>query len=227
MKNQLSKIFSVAVGATLMIVSAHAQSGDEPELFSDLIHADLPIFAGDGTEKWPQYFSDEEGGFGCASLVAFGDWILRSGDETDDETGDEDAQWYGVENYGVFHCFALVSEAGDRKSLLEADARPSFFVKLGTSGGVELWAIQLGARPGSDYILLAREPAPGTISQFTVLQRRCPKGYMRDAGSLDILITRYCAINNKSELRSLARRMAKMKPLGTLVFVGGQKDEEE
>ena len=200
----------------MVATSANAQPADEVERYADLIHSDLPLFDGGAYEMWPQSFSDPESGeFGCMSGIAFGDWILRSADNA----GDEDADWYRISNYGAFHCFALVGEAGDRQGLQEAEARPSFFVNLGMSGGAELWAVQIGARPGSDYLLLSRQPAPGAISNFTVLQRQCPKRNVRDAGNISILITRYCAINSRAELRNLAGRMAKLEPLGTLTFV--------
>ena len=220
MKRRHKEILAIALGAAMFLASAHAQSGDEDRKFADLIHSDLPLFAGGTSEKWPQSFSDPESGdFGCESRIAFGDWVLRS----TDNASDEDAAWYRISNYGMFHCFALVGEAGDRRGLQEAEVDPSFFVNLGMSGGVELWAAQIGARPGSDYLLLSRQPAPGTISDFTVLQRQCPKRNVRDAGNISILITRYCAINSGAELRNLAKRMTKLEPLGTLTFAGASE----
>lgn len=200
----------------MIAASAFAQPEDELDMRADLIHSDLPLFVDETSERWPRSFSDPETGeFGCESRIAFGDWVLRPAGET----GDEDALWRRILNYGVFHCFALISDEDDRSRLQEAKVRPSFFINLGLSGGVELWAVQIGALPGSDYLLLSRQPAPGTISSFTVIQRQCPKRDMRDAGTVSILITRYCAINSRAELRSLARRMARLEPLGTLTFV--------
>lgn len=212
------------IGAIAITAFAGARPGDEPpEAFTDLIHADLPIFPSAEAEMWPRRFEEAEtGNFGCTSRIAFGDWVLRSGPGDDDD----DEEWRRIENYGVFHCFALVSSAKERNALDGVDARPSFFVEIGESDGLELWALQIGTRPGSDYLLLAREPGPGAIYEFTVLQRRCLDHNIRNAGSIDSLITRYCAINSKGELRSLARRMAKLAPLGTLAVVADQSDRQ-
>lgn len=192
--------------------------GSASEKANDLLHSDLPIFGHGSEDEWPQHFYDEES-FGCTSRVGFGDWIFQ---EASAEVG-SDAQWYRFSNYGVFHCWANTSRAYEREGLDGADVDPSFFVFLGITSvdrrDIELWAIQIGARPGSEYLLLSRAPADGVIEKFTVLQTACPRANVRDAGSLDILLTRYCAVNSRTELIRLARNMAKRPPLGTLTRV--------
>lgn len=189
-----------------------------PEVASDLLHSDLPIFGHGDDNEWPQHFYDEDS-FGCTSRIGFGDWVFRE-TSTEDES---DAHWYRFSNYGVFHCWANTFRAYERTKLDETDFHPSFFVFLGKTNvnqsDIELWAIQIGARPGSEYLLLSRAPADGLIETFSVLQTACPSENVRDAGSLDILLTRYCAINSRADLIRLARRMAKRPPLGTLTRV--------
>jgi hypothetical protein len=210
-----SRVLGAALGAALSIASVSTHAQEEPEKFADIIHADLPLFGDETADKWPQSFSDaESGGFGCTSRVSFGDWaLLQHGDD------DEVERWYRIWNYGVFHCFAFAAKADERESLEGADAKPAFFVEVGKSGDIELWALQIGAVPGSYYLLLSRESSEGLISKFTVLQTKCPKRYVRDAGSIDIILTRYCAINSKSDLLNFARRMSKLEPLGELILV--------
>lgn len=58
---------------------------------------------------------------------------------------------------------------------------------------VELWAVQIGARPGSDYLLLSREPVEGLVEKFKVLQVACPTANVRDAGSQAL---RSCLVAN-------------------------------
>lgn len=194
---------------------ASGAAAQAQELAREPVHSDLPLYNG-GEDVWPQGFYEGDA-FGCASRVAFGDWLLR-------EAGDEDARdavWYGVANYGVFHCFALVATARSRVELEGVEARPSFFVLLGEAQAgagpvVELWALQIGARPGSDYLLLSRPPQEGPVERFDVLQTECPRAHLRDAGALDILLTRYCAINTRADLLRFARRMARRPPRGTL-----------
>ena len=187
----------------------------ESEMTTDILHSDLPIFGHGSDNEWPQHFYDEDS-FGCISRVGFGDWVFQ-------ETGAEvprGVQWYRFSNYGAFHCWANTYRAYERARLDGADSNPSFFVFLSKTSvdqrDIELWTIQIGARPGSEYLLLSRAPADGVIEKFTVLQSECPRTNVRDAGSLDILITRYCAVNSRTELVRLARSMAKRSPLGTL-----------
>ncbi len=210
-----SRGWGAALAASLSLVCASVHAEEQPEKHADLVHADLPIFGDETADKWPQYFSDEaSGGFGCASRVAFGDWALfQHGDDGDVE------RWYRISNYGMFHCFAVAAVADEKESLEGSDAKPAFFVELGKSGDLELWALQTGAAPGSDYLLLSRMPADGLISKFTVLQTKCPKRNVREAGTISILKTRYCAINSRSGLVNFARQMSKLEPLGELILV--------
>ena len=217
--NALSTFFfmlAVIFVAELLFASS-ARSQSIEEVARDLVHSDLPIFGHGDDNEWPQHFYDDDS-FGCTSRVAFGDWAFR-------ESGakiDEDVQWYRFSNYGAFHCWANTFRASERARLDGADFYPSFFVFLGgmsvNGASIELWAVQIGARPGSEYLLLSREPGEGLIKNFSVLQTECPRANVRDAGSLDIVLTRYCAMNSRSELTRFARRMAKRPPLGTLTL---------
>lgn len=120
--------------------------------------------------------------------------------------------------------------ADKREKLDGADFHPSFFVFLGTTRvdgrDVELWTVQIGARPGSEYLLLSRDPADGLIEKFNVPQTACPRANVRDGGALDILLTRYRAINWRSELIRLARRMAQRPPRGSLTPVSVDDEME-
>jgi hypothetical protein len=207
---------AILVAALLFAPSARGQSLDE--MAGDLLHSDLPIFGRGSDNEWPQHFSDDDS-FGCTSRVAFGDWVFRQrAAEAEDEV-----LWYRFNNYGVFHCWANISRAHERAKLLGADSHPSFFAFLGSmsvnGSNTELWTVQIGARPGSEYLLLSRVSADGPIESFHVLQTACPRSNVRDAGSLDILLTRYCAINSRGELIRLARRMVQRPPLGTITHV--------
>jgi hypothetical protein len=139
--------------------------------------------------------------------------------------------WYRFSNYGVFHCWANIFRADERGGLDGADAQPSFFVFLGSASvrgsDIELWTVQIGARPGSEYLLLSRDPAEGLIEKFNVLQTAWPRANVRDVGSLDILLTRYCAVNSRSELIHLARRMAQRPALGYLARVPVDDESKE
>jgi hypothetical protein len=193
-----------------------AADSEPPERHADLIHSDLPLWTSGSEEMWPRAFVDGDS-FGCETRVSYGDWRF-------DETGEDDPTWYRFSNYGVFHCWMWVQRADGRDELRGRQPDASFFIDLGTAqgpaGSVELWALQMGSRPGSDYLLLSRQPEGGSISRFAVLQRDCPADNRRGGPSLSILLTRYCAINSRRELTQLARRMARRPPLGDLVFVG-------
>lgn len=205
----------LAVALAALPAGTGARAGDR--IASDLLHSDLPIFGHGGENESPQRFFTTDT-FGCGSRVDFGDWALRDTGEADNRR----ASWFRIRNYGAVHCFAQVWRAYERSGLDGGTPQPSFFVELDRVrvDGVEkeLWVLQMGALPGSEYLLLARAPGDGLIQRFDVLQSDCPRSQVRDAGALDILLTRYCAVDSRRQLVSLARRMARHPPRGTLAL---------
>lgn len=199
------------------------QEDEFEEVYTDLIHSDVPLFGTGGENIWPRGFVNEDT-FGCTSRVAFGDWRLehRNGDDPD---------WYRFKNYGVMHCWANVGEAYEQSDLESANSRPAFFILLGTVGAGsdlrELWAIQLGARPGSDYMLLSRSPREGLIEEFEVLQTRCSLFDVREGPSLSILLARYCALNSQAEMLGFATEMSRLPPLGKLARLPDTDQRDE
>jgi hypothetical protein len=189
------------------------------------IHSDLPLWTHRQGNLWPRGFVDDDS-FGCESRVRYGVWRL---DEAGEE--EEEATWYRFANYGVFHCFMLVKHAHVREGLAGGDSDASFLVELGTTRGrdgpVELWALQRGVVPGSDYLLLSRPPVNEAITAFDVLQRECPRGRLRSGPQISILLTRYCVINDRQELTQLARRMARLPALGRLTFVAADEEQDD
>lgn len=207
-----------------LLALALAQTAAAPEVHRDLIHADLPLWGSEGETVWPRAFDHADGSFGCASRLRFGDWRQVEGE------GDRDAIWHRITNYGAIHCMMMVRDAHAQAELGGRDADPAFLIEIGTAeageGPVELWILQRGARPGSDYLLLARRPAPGLIESFDVLQRECPADRRREGQELSILLTGYCAINTQDELIALARRMLLRPPLARLIFVAPEPEED-
>jgi hypothetical protein len=172
----------------------------------DLVHSDLPLFGQGGENEWPQHFATDDS-FGCTSRVRFGDWVFR-------ETGaeqDENALWLRFTS-GAFHC---------RERIV--------FILLDTvevdGSELELWAVQIADRAGSNYWLLSRAPADALIESFAVLQTACPDSQVPEGGALNTPVTRYCAINSRAELTALARRMAQRPQLGTVTRVAGAGTE--
>ncbi|MEZ5921761.1 MAG: hypothetical protein R3C60_10470 [Parvularculaceae bacterium] len=210
-------LFSIAAMTLAQMTYAFAQE--------DLVHSDVPLWGYDAENVWPKHFSDESS-FGCSHNIKLGDWEYK---ESDESTG-----WYRLYNYGVFHCYLMVGDSYDREQLKLAKYEPSILINLGfrstSDKSMALWAVQMGGRPGSDYILLGSKSDEQPIQSFDVLERSCPENLIRSGPSLDILITRYCAINSQSDLISFAKRMAKRQPIGKLQFVDDTlmiKDNED
>lgn len=174
-----------------------------------LMRSDLPLWTNQRDVMWPRRL---EGELGCVSRIAEGDWY-RSGQGVDHE-------WFRFSFGGSIHCFGAELRSEAYEGLDYAPTRLSMFVELGRGQGpegpVELWALQSGARPGSDYLLLSSQPGLASIEAFNVLQRICPRANVRAGPAIDIARTDYCAINSRNELINLARRMVRLPPVGHL-----------
>ena len=174
----------------------------------------MPLF-GFNDGLWPQNTAEEES-IGCTSRIALGDWFYN------------ERELWRLGNYGVFHC-AIVETRGLTVNDLESgfDAY-SWFVSLGrvqsADGELELWVLQSGVAPGSDYTLLASKGDNQPIEELLILQRKCPPNRIRTGPEMDVWSTRYCAINSQEELTNLAAQMVHLPPLGKMRFIG-QADE--
>ena len=215
---QLASLAAAIALGSIALVPASARDEERRELVAETIHSELPLYTFDWRDLWPRNFQSEDS-FGCTTRVAFGDWrfIPRDGE-------DRPESWERYRNYGAFHCAAILSAAPEREDLDKAQWKYGFFVRLGRmrvgSRTWELWAIQKGMVPGSDYVLLARDSEDhDLIKKFQVLQRRCPPGRSRST-ELDVWITRYCPIDSRQDLLALTRNMMRLPPLGTIEYVG-------
>jgi hypothetical protein len=206
----------------MMLAASPALAEDEDYMFeAELIHSPLPLYTFDWDHVWPRgMVPDADLIAGCETRVAFGDW--RFSPNSADEYADP--WWLRVGNYGAFHCAANLLEADEREELPEGEFTRGLFAMIGEGRADgrswELWALQKGFVPGSNYLLLAREAGgEDLVKGFTVLQRRCPRRSVREADGMDVWRTRYCAVESHAELLALARRMLREMPLGTLGLV--------
>jgi len=182
-----------------------------PSYAQERVHSDLPLFSGEHEELQPHSIVDP-GSIGCASRIATGDW--KYVEKREDR--EPEVEWLRLRNYGAIHCAATEEWDYDREQSGGRGFKYSWFVQLGAAkranSTVELWALQSGARPGSDYLLLARTPSPGLIKNFEVLPIECPKRFERKGNGPDIWRSDYCAINTAEQLRLFAKQMSNALP---------------
>ncbi len=196
--------FTALAAMWIALASPAAATAQE----SALVHSDEPLWTPGRDEVWPKHLGGAD--VGCTHRMRIGDWRYEP------NRADSDPTWYRLANYGAFHCWINLSEGYEPDQF--DGVRPAFLVELGKQADMELWALQIGVRPGSDYLLLMRPSNPGVADRFSVLQRACAARATRGGQSMDGLLTRYCSVGSKSELLAMAQRMAKLPPLATLVF---------
>ena len=206
--------------------SVPAFAEDDYEWQQTLIHSDLPLYDFSWDDFWPRSFDAPGIIAGCESKVAFGDWLFIP--NPDDEFAEE-ALWYSISNYGVFHCAANIRTASERDELGAGEFSRGFFARIGKgkrNGETwELWVLQQGLLPGSEYLLLARTANPDElVNTFSVLQSRCPNAKLLETDNLDIWNMRYCKLNTRRELVAYAKRMLAEPDYGTIHRI---QDEEK
>jgi hypothetical protein len=138
--------------AALLLLPFPAQADEPAELIAERIQSSLPLYNFEWEDFWPRGFT-QDGDQGCMSAVAFGDWRFVPA-----EIGGSHAEhWERYDNFGVFHCAAIIRTARERAALgdsEEAQRVHGWFVRLGKvrlgSAEWELWAVQKGAIPGSE-----------------------------------------------------------------------------
>lgn len=215
----MMRIWRMVLAVAMLAFGNPCLADEPPEISADMLHADVPLYTFEWEDMWPRNFTSGDD-FGCVSAVRFGDWQFMPASDNPNEN----TSWGRFLNYGVFHCAAILLEAENRQELDKAAWRYGYFVKIGTgrrNGKLwELWVIQSGTRPGSDYRLLAREPKQTAPFAFQVLQQRCPKSWYREGKGLDVWRTHYCVTNSRADLLTLARRMLALPARGTLALVG-------
>lgn len=218
-KHWLAGLLGLACGSVAAPTLGKDSNG--VEFISERLHAPLPLYTFDWQDLWPRSMVPGADVIaGCESRVRFGDWqFVPNPDNEYDEP-----YWLRVTNYGAFHCAANLYLADERSELDKGEFSRGLFVMIGKarSGGAdwELWALQEGFVPGSSYTLLAREEKNdnGIVEQFRVLQRHCPTGKLREARGMDAWLTRYCEVDNRTELLALARKMMRKPALGSLTL---------
>lgn len=189
-----------------------------PVSAQSLLHSDTPLFA-DVDDPWPRHFFDADG-FGCSSMIPFGLWKRTEAAEGGEEPPFD---WLRIDNYGVLHCAYIVLQSdGEPKDWNNAEY--AWIGELGEADGpdgdpLRLYALQLGFRPGSSYLLLARKPGKDMTRRFFVLNWDCPPGWSREGKSTDVWRSDYCAVPHLAGLRRIARAAAKAPPAATLEYV--------
>lgn len=207
----------------IMLASSCATSEDVADQSFDrvdlLLRSDLPLWLDYQDQSIsPRSFQDETG-FGCLSEWQMGDWKLTYTAKNAWYT--PTPIWWRVNMHGIIHCGASFQQGSDRGGNA-GGVRAGFMVKLGVDAatGLELWAWEIGVRPGSEYMLLATS-GDEKQKRFRVLDTDCNGGEIRRADpTLSTWRTDYCNVPTQDVMRSIAKAAAARPPLGELVFMG-------
>ncbi|MBO6525670.1 hypothetical protein [Erythrobacter sp.] len=222
----------LGLAALLLLSAVPAVGGEDEKVYEweyTLIHSDLPLYDFEWDDFWPRGMVGEDIIAGCETRVAFGDWQFTPNPA---DQFPHDPVWYRLSNYGAFHCATNIRTAPKRDELDEGPFSRGFFARIGEGRRddrtFEIWVLQQGMIPGSEYTLLARNGGKDDlIRSFRVLQSRCPKSNLLKARNLDVWQTRYCKINDRHQLLRFARRMLREPDYGTLELIEGVEEGPE
>ena len=232
MKKLLTKVFIYL--AVVSFSAPSTRAGDAVVRFAEstIIRSDLPLWGEADDGVWPLAFFDKNE-LGQKSIFALGDWRRRDGDCIGDVSSmDQCISWFRLEIYGVIHGGYVINQAYEKGGLNTAQSEPSVIAELGRAPGVNsgtmLYAIQIGFRRGSDYLLVAA-PAENAIRHLSILAVDCSGGErswvkfgyrMRElsdsARFMTGFKTDYCVVKNRDALRNLAIQALNRPPAGAM-----------
>jgi hypothetical protein len=212
---------SVALAALLLfgacVTAAH--SGPAAIYF----HSDLPLKPFKDQDMWPRAYGWDSMD-GKYSPFGFGDWALRPTGCSDDtclryvrlDSG------YQLEGYGF--------DETDWRRELSDHGSPALIFKLEAGAGSTLFALQIGYRGGSRYIVVSATPdGNGDFRTMTLLDAQCLTGaglrWRRSLSDPPEPEEDYCVVPSMAALRTIARAALNRAPLASLTFLGHQDDK--
>jgi len=113
-------------------------------------------------------------------------------------------------------------DTANTQGSLGSHFEPAAIVKLEPDRSSTLFAIQVGYRGGSTYILLSAPPSDGLVKTATILEPRCmplPHVEARQRHESLFLRTDYCAVNSMEALVVIARDALNRAPAATMTWV--------
>lgn len=97
-------------------------------------------------------------------------------------------------------------------------------------GGMGLYALEIGFRDGSRYVLLSARNDEKQIDRATILDARCPtqlKGVHHRVSTDRFFMTDYCSISTVDALEYMAREAINRQPYATMEWVGNDEAKKK
>ena len=207
----------IALALCLVMFWTPLGAAAEDEL---LIHSDLPFTPKEGQTISP-YHCDAPDVIASCTEFPIGNWRMHRSDCSDCD------EWIGLRMNGIFH-----PVYGFQRSFTKGDAGSvtdlAFIIRLTRKREpVELYAIEIGLRTGSRYMLVARRGRKERIENLDVLDARCDgegATWRRPPEPIDVFLTDYCAVATIDALERMAREALKRPRYATLDWVDAPKE---
>ena len=211
---------AIAVLAVAGAVRFAAADPDEPRAI--YFHSDLPLRPSKDQTFWPQPFA-RDGADGVRSPFGFGDWELRP-------AGCSGASCLRYLRLDIGHeLYAYAFDEAERRDWLSTNGPSAAIFKLEPDEASTLFAVQVGYRGGSRYILVSARPDnDGLVKTMTLLDARCLDSagalWRRSVSQPPEPEEDYCAIDTMASLVAIAREALRRPPLATLRFLERQEE---
>jgi hypothetical protein len=205
----------LAIGA-LMATTHNARA----ELW---LRSDLPLSGTPGTTSWPQPCPETDRNvIAMCARFALGIWREQFANCGADHS-DQCQQWMKLEIYSLTDGGLSYWEAYRRDGFGDS-SDPAAIIELSSpSDVVGLYAIQIGFRGGSRYLLVSASRNGRPITRASILDVRCPIGArdarMRKARYPTFFLPDYCVVDSVGALRRMAQEALNRSPFATMEWV--------
>jgi hypothetical protein len=183
------------------------------------VRADIPVKTKDWQEPWPRGCSSKDEIAMCSRFET-GNWRVRL-----TECGTACEHWATLRFFSAIDGGYTYGEGYAEEPGAEPQgAEPAYIIPLAREGvgGVGLYALEVGFRDGSRYILLSTRNDGAMIDRASVLDTRCPvhmKGVEQRKSSRRFFFTEYCAVSSVEALEAMAREALGRAPYATMEWV--------
>lgn len=197
-----------------------------PAYADALIRSDLPLSPREDQSIWPANCEPQPvDALAMCSRFSLGDWEIRWAGCS--EPAGRCGGYAELSIFSVIDGFYTYAE-GKTRGALAGHGDPALIFKLEPGTDSTLYALQIGFRGGSRYVLPSVTGGDARIDHASILDTGCPAlpgVHARGVHAAGFFREDYCVVDSMAALIAVGREALNRAPAGTMSFVGSAKSD--